>query len=113
MVKIGSKVVFDVSYTNHSDQACAFKINSADYHLVIYSGTDRIWSSADCAKLVRTTATTLKPGETAGWSMTWNGKRSTQGKDCASRPEAPGAGYYHATSELKGAKAAEYLVILK
>lgn len=111
-VKVGSSVTFDVSYTNKSDQPCSVSVSPDDYQLTIYSGTDRIWSTEDCAKLVHSAKVTLKPGHAVGWSITWNGKRSQQGASCQNRPETPRAGYYHATSQLKGTPSQDYLLIL-
>lgn len=112
-VKAGSKVTFGVTYINRSHQSCSADVNADDYELRITSGTDRIWSTDDCAKLVRKTATTLKPGEAVVWTITWNGKRSAQGQTCKNRPEMPQPGYYHVTSDLKGARSLDYLLILK
>jgi len=111
-VKLGSKVGFDVSYTNTSKQPCTFSVSPDTYQLTISSGNDRIWSTADCAKLVHTAKVNLKPGHSVAWSITWNGKRSQQGATCQNRPEAPQAGYYHATSQLKGTPAQDYLLVL-
>ncbi|QGN33841.1 hypothetical protein [Microlunatus sp. Gsoil 973] len=112
-VDIGAKVTFEVSYVNRSDQSCSLAINPDDYRLRIYSGSDRIWSTEDCTRLVHKADTTLEPGEGVGWSVTWNGKRSAQDETCANRPETPRPGYYHALSRLKGAPARDYLLILK
>lgn len=111
-VKIGAKVTFDVTYTNSSKQSCTVSVSPDTYQLTIYSGTDRIWSTEDCVRLVRSAKVTLKPGHAVGWSITWNGKRSQQGATCQNRPETPQAGYYHATSQLKGTAAAGYLLVL-
>jgi hypothetical protein len=112
-VRAGSKVTFDVSYVNRSDKSCSVAVNADDYQLTIRSGTDRIWSTEDCTKLVRKADTTLEPDEGIGWSVTWNGKRSAQGKSCANRPETPRPGYYHAISKLTGTPARDYVLILK
>lgn len=112
-IRAGSKVTFGVAYVNRSDQPCSIKINADDYELRITSGTDRIWSTNDCAKLVRSIATTLKPGDAVVWTITWNGRRSAQGETCKNRPEMPQPGYYHAVSKLKGAPSLDYLLILK
>lgn len=112
-VTAGSKVTFGIAYINRSHQPCSVKINPDDYELRISSGTDRIWSTDDCAKLVRNTATTLKPGDAVVWTITWNGKRSAQGQTCQNLPEMPRPGYYHVTSKLKGTRSLDYLLILK
>jgi len=111
-VKIGAKVEFDVSYTNTSKKACTFSVSPDSYQLTIYSGSDRIWSTADCARLVHSAKVTLKPGHAVGWSITWSGKRSQQGATCQSRPETPQAGYYHAESQLTGTPIQDYLLVL-
>jgi len=112
-VGIGDKVGFDVSYVNKSDQSCKITIGADSFELTITSGTDRIWSTTDCAKLVPSKKTTLKPGHGVGWTITWNGKRSLAGATCKNRPETPGAGYYHATADLDGAQAPDYVLVLK
>lgn len=111
-VKVGAKVTFDVTYSNSSHQPCTFTVSPDTYQLTIYSGTDRIWSTDDCARLVRSAKVTLKPGHAVGWSITWNGKRSQQGATCQNRPETPQPGYYHATSQLEGTAAQGYLLVL-
>ncbi|HEY9293683.1 MAG TPA: hypothetical protein VIP98_20590 [Microlunatus sp.] len=99
--------------TNRSAQSCAFDLSSDNYELKVYSGTDRIWSTDDCARLVPDRQQTLKAGQTADWKISWNGKRSQHGGSCTNRPELPQSGYYYATSQLKGAKPVQYLLILK
>lgn len=111
-VKIRSRVDFDVSYTNHSDQPCAFSVSPEQYQLTITSGIDRVWSTEDCARLVHSAKVTLKPGHSVAWSIVWSGKRSLQGATCKSNPEPVKAGYYHATSELEGTPAQDYLMVL-
>lgn len=111
-VHVGSKVTLDVSYLNKSDQPCKITISPDTFQLTITSGTDRIWSTADCAKLVPSKKTTLKAGHGVGWSVTWNGKRSLQGASCKNRTETPGAGYYHATAQLNGGTPQDYILDL-
>ena len=98
---------------NGADQACRLTLNADVFELKIYSGTDRIWSSDDCARLVPAKQVTLKPEQEVAWSMSWNGERSQQGATCKNRPESPRAGYYYATAQYKGAKPVQFLMILK
>jgi hypothetical protein len=106
-------VKFEVSFINGSNQNCVIKINPSDYQLKIYSGTDRIWSTDDCARLVPVITRTTRPEAAVEWTITWNGKRSAAGRVCKARPESPKAGYYYATSQLKGAKPVQFLLVLK
>lgn len=112
-VGIGDRVDFDVSYVNRTDQPCEITVGPGSFDLTITSGIDRIWSTADCARLVPSKKTTLKPGHGVGWSVSWNGKRSLAGATCKNRPEIPRAGYYHADAELAGAQAPDYLLVLR
>jgi hypothetical protein len=106
-------VRFRLSIANDSDKACVVGVNSKSFELKIYSGTDRVWSSRDCARLVPTIRRIVKPEQDLAWTMTWNGKRSRQGASCATRPESPRAGYYYATAQLDGVDPVQYLMILK
>jgi hypothetical protein len=112
-VKTGADVRFRLSIVNASEKACTVSVNPKNYQLKIYSGTDRIWSSRDCARLVPTIRRIVKPEQDVAWTMTWNGKRSRQGADCATRPETPRPGYYYATSQLDGVDPVQYLIILR
>ncbi|QDP95217.1 hypothetical protein FOE78_04185 [Microlunatus elymi] len=112
-VRIGAAVDFRLTLTNRSDQSCLLDLNADNYELKVYSGTDRIWSTDDCTRLVTDRKQTLEPGEAAAWKISWNGKRSRHGKSCQTGPEIPRAGYYYATSQLNGAKPVQYLLILK
>lgn len=112
-VAIGKDVDFALSVINGADKACSLDLNADDFELKIFSGSDRIWSTDDCSRLVREHKTTLKPEQDTAWKITWNGERSQQGKDCKSRSEKPQPGYYYATAQYKGAKPVQWLLILK
>ncbi|SDS47024.1 hypothetical protein SAMN04489812_2004 [Microlunatus soli] len=112
-VAIGKDVDFAVSVINGDDKSCALDLNADDFELKIYSGSDRIWSTDDCAKLVRDHRTTLKPEQDTTWKITWDGKRSQQGKECKARSETPQPGYYYATASYQGAKPVQWLLVLE
>jgi hypothetical protein len=112
-VGVGEKVDFELSVINGGANPCSVEISRQSYQLKIFSGTDRIWSSDDCAKIEPAVAKILQPEQQVEWSMTWNGKRSDEDANCRARPEVPRPGYYYATSALDGAKPVQFLLILR
>jgi hypothetical protein len=112
-VGVGDKVDFELSVINGGANPCSLQISQQSYQLKIFSGTDRIWSSDDCAKIEPKVAKILQPEQQVEWSMTWNGKRSDEDANCRARPEMPRSGYYYATSAVKGAKPVQFLLILR
>ncbi len=111
-VAVGSTVRFELSVINGSSTSCRVVINRRDFELRITSGTDRIWSSDDCARLVPGIGKVVGPEKDVAWTMTWNGRRSRPGGSCATRPQTPGAGYYYATARLGGADPVRFLMVL-
>jgi hypothetical protein len=101
---------FALSLINGAPIACVLTVNPRNFELKIYSGTDRIWSSKDCARLVKPTTKTLASQQAFEWKMTWNGRRSRTG--CKQRPEIPKPGTYFATSQYAGAAPVQLRMIL-
>jgi hypothetical protein len=101
---------FALSLINGAPIACVLTVNPQNFELKIYSGTDRIWSSKDCASLVKPTTKTLASQQALEWKMTWNGRRSRAG--CKQRPEIPKPGTYFATSQYAGAAPVQLRMIL-
>ncbi len=109
-LKVKKSNVFQLSVINGSGQTCMASITGTNFELKIYSGTDRIWSTNDCATAVKTIKKKLLAERVAAWSMSWNGRRSLDG--CKNRPEIPRAGTYFATAQLDGAKPVQLRMIL-
>ena len=101
---------FALSLINGAPIACVLTLKPQNYELKIYSGTDRIWSSKDCATLVKPTTKLLASQQALEWRMTWNGRRSRTG--CKQRPELPKPGTYFATSQYAGAAPVQLRMIL-
>jgi hypothetical protein len=101
---------FALSLINGSDQTCIVTVNQDNFELRIYSGSDRIWSTKDCATIIKPRRRTLEAEEAIEWKLTWDGRRSRPG--CESRPEIPRPGTYYATAELTGADPVQLLMIL-
>lgn len=103
-------VALRLSLINGSGAPCVVKVTPADFSLTIYSGRDRIYSTADCATAVKPVTKKVADEAAVAWSMTWNGRRSAKG--CHNRPEIPRAGTYRATAKLDGAKAVTMRIII-
>ena len=65
-----------LSLINGSGQTCTATVNQDNFELRIYSGSDRIWSTKDCATIVKPLTRTLKAEQAMAWKLTWNGRRS-------------------------------------
>lgn len=105
-VKAGKKAEFEISVTNESDHPCTVDVGDKSREMVITSGSDRIWSSADCAesddesKLVL-----LRPGAANVGAVKWSGERSDE--QCSKDLPEPRPGNYKAKVTLGEAEAAE------
>lgn len=102
---------FDLSLINGSGETCRIEVAPERFELKVYSGTDRIWSSDDCAGTVERIAEKVEPEDAVEWTMRWDGRRSREG--CRTRPEIPRAGTYFATAQLKGAEPVQLRLILR
>jgi hypothetical protein len=109
-LKPEQKATFTLSVINRSDATCVVSVTPDTFELSIYSGSDKIWSTADCATAVRKTSTKVKAEDAVEWTTTWNGKRSRPG--CRTRPEVPRPGTYVATARLDGAAPVQLRMIL-
>ena len=106
----GARSTFTLSLINGSGQTCTATVNGDKFELRIYSGSDRIWSTKDCARIVKPLRRTLEAEQALEWKLTWNGRRSRSG--CSSRPETPRPGTYYATAELAGVEPVRLMVTL-
>jgi hypothetical protein len=93
---------FQLSLINGSDQTCIARVTRRNFELKIYSGSDRIWSTADCRSAIKPITRKLSSEYAVAWSLTWDGKRSKS--NCRSARDAPGPGTYIATAQLEGAE---------
>jgi hypothetical protein len=101
---------FTMSVINGSGETCVASVTVDNFELKIYSGSDRIWSTKDCATAIKAITRNLDPEQAMEWSLSWNGRRSRAG--CQSRPEIPRPGTYHATAQLAGAQPVQLRMIL-
>ena len=102
---------FQLSLINGSDRTCMARVTKTNFELKIYSGSDRIWSTADCPSVIKPISRKLGSEHAVAWTLTWDGKRSKP--DCRSAREAPGPGRYVATAQLEGAEPVKLRMILR
>lgn len=76
---VGSSPKLMLRVTNKGTTPCTRDLGQAAIELLVFSGSDRIWSSDDCAPGGPKDVTTLQPGEAVTRRATWNGKRSLPG----------------------------------
>lgn len=95
----GERPTFEVLVT--SGRPCVVDLGRRSLRVVVTSGSDRIWSSADCARdedRMRRVSPHLPREETFAWQRV----RSGPGR-CREREAAARSGWYVAVAELGGA----------
>lgn len=86
----GASPLLRLSIRNGGRVACRRNVGSRAVELRILSGSDRIWSSDDCAKGGSLDPVLLQPGETRSTSVVWSGRRSQPGCGGSAAPAQPG-----------------------
>jgi hypothetical protein len=109
-LKLKEPATFELSVINGGEQTCAVTVDSKNFQLRIYSGSERIWSTRDCPSLVTPISTQLESQQAVGWKITWNGLRSASG--CEHDSESLHTGNYVATAELSDAEPVKLRMIL-
>lgn len=96
---VGSLANFTITLTHIGTAPCTLDGGNVGRELLITSGADRIWSSADCdtagAKLLL-----LSPGNSESTTINWATDRSAPG--CATDLPAPRPGTYRAAVTTSG-----------
>jgi hypothetical protein len=103
----GLQPVFSLVVTNGGSTSCTVDAGPGSRELLITSGTDRVWSSLDCAGDAAEELLLLSPGTaSAPIAVTWPVARSAEG--CTEGLPAPGRpGTYHVIAKLLGAESAD------
>ena len=83
---------------NSSAAACRRDLGSGAVELLVYSGSDRVWSSDDCSLGKAVALATLAPGGSQAVALTWSGKRSAPG--CGGSREQAKAGTYRVVARV-------------
>ncbi|MDT0165979.1 hypothetical protein Q9R32_10450 [Actinotalea sp. AC32] len=101
----GSTPTFTVTLTNSSDKACTVDAGTANQSLVVTSGADRIWSSADCATTDGERMLLMAPGAQEVVQLAWPRVRSDEA--CTADLPEPRAGTYTALAVVAGAQSGQ------
>ena len=96
-----NKPVLSLGVTNTGTAACTIDAGEAAREVLVTSGTDRIWSSADCRGDAAKSLLLLAPGARQDIAVTWPRVRSAAG--CAAALPAPRLGTYQVTVTMLGA----------
>jgi hypothetical protein len=96
--------VFAVAITNSGAASCTLDAGGTAQEIVITSGSDRIWSSADCPVESPERLLLLAPGDRDEVQVTWPRVRSAPG--CTTGLPEPRVGTYSAVLTLLGAQSA-------
>ncbi len=86
----GATPLLRLTIRNGGRVACRRNVGSRAIELRILSGSDRIWSSDDCANGGSLDPVLLQPGETRSTSVVWSGRRSQPGCAPNTAPAQPG-----------------------
>jgi hypothetical protein len=95
---VGSSPRLSLRVTNTGATPCTRDLGQAAVELVVLSGSDRIWSSDDCAPGGKKDVTTLQPAKPVVQRVTWNGRRSRPG--CAGDKDRAQAGTYRVNARV-------------
>ncbi|MDN6658674.1 MAG: hypothetical protein L0L18_06590, partial [Acidipropionibacterium jensenii] len=106
----GSTVTFTVTVTNQG-AACVWNLKTLPVEVTVDSGSDRIWSTGDCAAWAPKGSHEVAPGKSASVTVKWPTKRSASGS-CSLSKEQLGTGTYVASAQVKGGATRQYVMQL-
>ena len=98
-VEAGKPVVVTVRLLNSGSDSCRLTIDSTTLRVLVTSGSDHIWDTADCRGLPEVPVV-LKAKEQRNLAVRWPGVRSRAG--CPSGQPAAKPGYYAAEVTVGG-----------
>jgi hypothetical protein len=111
-VKQNGKQPFKVALTNNGGVPCVLDLKPANFSLTVTSGTDRIWTTDDCAKWVPAKKQTLKQQKAYEFTIEWGIARS--GSGCKQAKSLLRPGTYVATALFADTvKARQVFVVTK
>lgn len=89
---VGQSPVLALQVSNTSKLACVRDLGAAQQEIVLYRGSQRLWSSNDCYPEGERRSTVLAPGARESFEVTWSGLGSRP--KCAGQRTRVGAGSY-------------------
>lgn len=110
-VRRGSSVPLTVTVTNQGKAGCLWDLKTLPVEVTITSGSDRIWSTADCAAGGPSGSHPIAAGKQWHFTVKWPTQRSTSGS-CTPASEELGTGTYVATTTVKGGATRKFVMRL-
>jgi len=98
----GSDVTITLNLTTLESPACTWEVSSDSVVVKLTSGSDRIWSTQDCAAAIATQSVIVRKDAKTKVDITWSGQRSDD--DCTRTTLWAQPGYYFATAAALGAE---------
>ncbi|MGN7251212.1 hypothetical protein [Arthrobacter sp. SAFR-014] len=97
------KPVLSLTVTNGGKLPCKVNIGTSQMDFLVTSGSDRVFSSADCQAASTDLVKTIAPGKSETAKFPWPRNRSVQGCEAVPDGAVAGSGYYVFIAKL-GAK---------
>jgi hypothetical protein len=97
------KPVLSLTVTNGGKLPCKVNIGTSQMDFLVTSGSDRVFSSADCQAASTDLVKTIAPGKSETANFPWPRNRSVQGCEAVPDGAVAGGGYYVFIAKL-GAK---------
>lgn len=102
---------FRLSVVNVGERSCTYDVGPKALQMRITSGSDRVWSSAHCARQTGSSIHLLRRGIPYLTTITWDRRRSTT--RCPSKRPTMGKGTYVATLKAPGLKPRKHIFRLR
>lgn len=91
--RAGGVVPITLNVTSKESPACTFEVSPSTVVLRITSGSDKIWSSQQCAGVMPTVTVVARPEKAGTTVVNWRGRRSDD--TCSRQAGWAMPGYYH------------------
>jgi len=98
----GSDVTITLNLTTLESPACTWEVSPESVVVKLTSGSDRIWSTQDCAAAIATQSVVVRKDAKTKVDVAWSGQRSDDG--CTRTTLWAQPGYYFATAAALGAE---------
>jgi hypothetical protein len=89
----GSDVTIALELRTRATEACTWEVSSGSLTLKVTSGSDDIWASRQCPRVVPVQDVVIRQDFTTTVDVVWNARRSDEG--CTRMTEWALPGYYH------------------
>ncbi|MDR1833731.1 MAG: hypothetical protein LBQ92_03650 [Propionibacteriaceae bacterium] len=109
-LKVTGSQTFNLTIKNKGKEACLLKVDGSSYTLTVVSGSDRIWSTADCPEWVPEADLTLAAGASHEFSVDWTLRRSDGSCKLVKKQLKPGT--YVANASFADATGRQVLLLV-